>query len=147
MGNCCSHGSATKRVAKEEAREDEEAANQTDQQATQQTNQQAKSQQSQPKGSPKKEKAPRKNNPIGPVLGRPMDDVHVSYTMGKELGRGQFGVTHICTHKQTGEQFACTTIAKRKLTKEDVEDVKREVQIMHHLTGQPNVVEPKLIFI
>ncbi|KAL1803099.1 hypothetical protein ACET3Z_031746 [Daucus carota] len=76
-----------------------------------------------------------------------MDDVHASYTMGKELGRGQFGVTHICTHKQTGEQFACKTIAKRKLTtKEDVEDVKREVQIMHHLTGQPNVVELKGAF-
>ncbi|KAL3653316.1 Calcium-dependent protein kinase 17 [Castilleja foliolosa] len=67
-----------------------------------------------------------------------------TYTMGKELGRGQFGVTHLCTHKQTGEQFACKTIAKRKLAnKEDIEDVRREVQIMHHLAGQPNIVELK----
>ncbi|XP_031121383.1 calcium-dependent protein kinase 17-like [Ipomoea triloba] len=81
---------------------------------------------------------------IGTVLGRPMEDVRVTYTIGKELGRGQFGVTHLCTHKQTGEQFACKTIAKRKLVnKEDIEDVRREVQIMHHLTGQPNVVELK----
>nr|GME04290.1 calcium-dependent protein kinase 2-like [Ipomoea batatas] len=81
---------------------------------------------------------------IGTVLGRPMEDVKVTYTIGKELGRGQFGVTHLCTHKQTGEQFACKTIAKRKLVnKEDIEDVRREVQIMHHLTGQPNVVELK----
>ncbi|KAG5120782.1 hypothetical protein JHK84_039122 [Glycine max] len=28
---------------------------------------------------------------IGPVLGRPMEDVKSTYSMGKELGRGQFG--------------------------------------------------------
>lgn len=85
-----------------------------------------------------------KPTPIGPVLGRPMSDVRTNYTIGKELGRGQFGVTHLCTDKQTGEQFACKTIAKRKLVnKEDIEDVRREVQIMHHLTGQPNIVQLK----
>jgi calcium-dependent protein kinase len=78
---------------------------------------------------------------VGTVLGRPMEDVRATYSMGKELGRGQFGVTHLCTHKASGEKLACKTIAKRKLaTKEDVEDVRREVQIMHHLSGQPNVV-------
>jgi calcium-dependent protein kinase len=82
--------------------------------------------------------------PIGPVLGRPMEDVRSTYTIGKELGRGQFGVTSLCTHKATGERFACKTIAKRKLSsKEDVEDVRREVQIMYHLAGQPGVVELK----
>ncbi|XP_042483070.1 calcium-dependent protein kinase 17-like [Macadamia integrifolia] len=82
--------------------------------------------------------------PIGHVLGRPMEDVRATYNIGKELGRGQFGITHLCTHKVTGEQFACKTIAKRKLTnKEDIEDVRREVQIMYHLTGQPNIVELK----
>ncbi|KAJ1274051.1 hypothetical protein BS78_05G033400 [Paspalum vaginatum] len=79
---------------------------------------------------------------VGTVLGRPMEDVRATYSMGKELGRGQFGVTHLCTHRATGEKLACKTIAKRKLaTKEDVEDVRREVQIMHHLSGQPNVVD------
>ncbi|GER41909.1 calcium-dependent protein kinase [Striga asiatica] len=73
-----------------------------------------------------------------------MEDMRATYTIGKELGRGQFGVTYLCTHKQTGEQLACKTIAKRKLAnKEDIEDVRREVQIMHHLTGQPNIVELK----
>ncbi|CAA0805873.1 Calcium-dependent protein kinase 17 [Striga hermonthica] len=87
---------------------------------------------------------PAKAAPVGPVLGRPMEDVRATYSMGKELGRGQFGVTHLCTHKQTGERFACKTIAKRKLAnREDIEDVRREVQIMHHLTGQPNIVELK----
>ncbi|KAM0953974.1 putative protein kinase CAMK-CDPK family [Dioscorea sansibarensis] len=89
-------------------------------------------------------KPPAKPAAIGPVLGRPMEDVRATYSIGKELGRGQFGVTHLCTHKVTGEQFACKTITKRKLAnKEDIEDVRREVQIMHHLTGQPNIVELK----
>ncbi|KAL3620331.1 Calcium-dependent protein kinase 17 [Castilleja foliolosa] len=94
--------------------------------------------------SPNHSTKPAKPTPTGPVLGRPMEDVRATYTIGKELGRGQFGVTYLCTHKQTGEQLACKTIAKRKLAnKEDIEDVRREVQIMHHLTGQANVVELK----
>ncbi|RRT83703.1 hypothetical protein B296_00016925 [Ensete ventricosum] len=73
-----------------------------------------------------------------------MEDIRTMYSIGKELGRGQFGVTHRCTHKATGEELACKTIAKRKLrTKEDIEDVRREVQIMYHLSGQPNIVELK----
>uniref|UniRef100_A0A0D9XNT8 Uncharacterized protein n=1 Tax=Leersia perrieri TaxID=77586 RepID=A0A0D9XNT8_9ORYZ len=79
--------------------------------------------------------------PIGDVLGRPMEEVRSTYSIGKELGRGQFGITHLCTHKSTGEKLACKTIAKRKLTtKEDVDDVMREVEIMHHLTGHANIV-------
>lgn len=70
------------------------------------------------------------------VLGKNLEDVKNYYTIGRELGRGQFGVTYLCTDKATGEQYACKSIAKRKLvTKEDVEDVKREVAIMHHLAG------------
>lgn len=80
----------------------------------------------------------------GNVLQRPLEDVRSIYTLGRELGRGQFGVTHLCTHKVTGELYACKSIAKRKLTnKDDVEDVRREVQIMHHLAGQDNIVELK----
>lgn len=64
--------------------------------------------------------------------------------MGKELGRGQFGVTYLCTDKKTGEQFACKSISKKKLvTKADKEDMRREIQIMQHLSGQPNIVEFK----
>lgn len=100
-----------------------------------------------PTASPSPRTKSGRPSPIGTVLGRPMEDVRTLYTIGKELGRGQFGVTHLCTSKQTGEQFACKTIAKRKLVnKEDTEDVRREVQIMHHLTGQPNIVDLKGAF-
>ncbi|KAL5209999.1 hypothetical protein ABZP36_005622 [Zizania latifolia] len=63
------------------------------------------------------------------------------YTIGKKLGQGQFGTTYLCVEKATGRELACKSIAKRKLlTQEDVEDVRREIQIMHHLAGHANVV-------
>ncbi|KAF9593911.1 hypothetical protein IFM89_026039 [Coptis chinensis] len=143
MGNCCSHGvppGASNDIMSDQfpVKTDANPGNPNPQNATPNKH---------PAGnvvlsaSPVK---PSKAAPLGPVLGRPMEDVRGSYTIGKELGRGQFGVTHLCTHKVTGEQYACKTIAKRKLVnKEDIEDVRREVQIMHHLTGQPNIVELK----
>ncbi|GJR26492.1 calcium-dependent protein kinase 26-like protein, partial [Tanacetum coccineum] len=66
------------------------------------------------------------------------------YTLGKKLGNGQFGTTFLCIEKKTRKEFACKTIAKRKLvTDDDVVDVRREVEIMHHLSGHPNVVSIK----
>ncbi|KAJ9182660.1 hypothetical protein P3X46_006629 [Hevea brasiliensis] len=78
------------------------------------------------------------------ILEKPYEDVKLYYTIGKELGRGQFGVTYLCTEISTGRQYACKSISKRKLvTKNDKEDMKREIQIMQHLSGQPNIVEFK----
>ncbi|KAL3632722.1 Calcium-dependent protein kinase 33 [Castilleja foliolosa] len=78
------------------------------------------------------------------ILGKPYEDIKSHYTLGKELGRGQFGVTHLCTDIATGQEYACKSISKRKLvTKSDKEDMRREIQIMQHLSGQPNIVEFK----
>ncbi|GBG79327.1 hypothetical protein CBR_g29477 [Chara braunii] len=78
------------------------------------------------------------------VLGKETEDLKTLYEVTRELGRGQFGVTYQCTDKRTGDLYACKTISKRKLRrKEDVEDVIREVQIMHHLIGHKNIVELK----
>jgi calcium-dependent protein kinase len=77
------------------------------------------------------------------VLKRDVNTVRLKdlYTIGKKLGQGQFGTTYLCVEKATGLEFACKSIAKRKLlTEEDVEDVRREIQIMHHLAGHANVV-------
>ncbi|KAJ7952234.1 putative Calcium-dependent protein kinase [Quillaja saponaria] len=93
--------------------------------------------------SPPSPKPPLSSS-VGRVLGRPMEDVRSTYIFGRELGRGQFGVTYLVTHKVTKEQFACKSIATRKLiNRDDIEDVRREVQIMHHLTGHRNIVELK----
>ncbi|XP_022973821.1 calcium-dependent protein kinase SK5-like [Cucurbita maxima] len=76
-----------------------------------------------------------------PYRTQPLTDF---YTLGKKLGQGQFGTTFLCTHNQTGFNYACKTIPKRKLLcKEDYDDVWREIQIMHHLSEHPNIVRIK----
>ncbi|XP_071738908.1 calcium-dependent protein kinase 26-like [Rutidosis leptorrhynchoides] len=63
------------------------------------------------------------------------------YQLGILLGQGQFGTTFLCVEKSTGKEYACKTIAKRKLVEqEDVDDVRREIQIMHHMAGHPNII-------
>ena len=139
MGNCCSRDNPDD--APTSAREDSNGDNSKDDGGNTNSIKHA------PSASPVASAKASKTSQIGTVLGRPMEDVRNTYSIGKELGRGQFGVTHLCTHKASGEQLACKTIAKRKLVnKEDIEDVRREVQIMHHLTGQPNTVELKGAF-
>lgn len=45
---------------------------------------------------------------------------------------------------ETGETYACKTISKGKLRTEiDVQDVRREVEIMRHLPKHPNIVTLK----
>ncbi|CAH2072944.1 unnamed protein product [Thlaspi arvense] len=140
MGNCCSHGRDSAENGDGPTHQNVATASN----AANQAGPTAEASVPQAKHAPPSPPPATKQGPIGPVLGRPMEDVKASYSLGKELGRGQFGVTHLCTQKATGQQFACKTIAKRKLVnKEDIEDVRREVQIMHHLTGQLNIVELK----
>ncbi|MED6185946.1 Calcium-dependent protein kinase 29, partial [Stylosanthes scabra] len=80
----------------------------------------------------------------GWILGKGLTDINALYRLERELGRGQFGVTYLCTERATGRQYACKSIARRKLTrKKEIDDVKREIMILQHLTGQPNIVEFK----
>ncbi|KAL2636052.1 hypothetical protein R1flu_007531 [Riccia fluitans] len=75
------------------------------------------------------------------VLQRTTEPLKELFTLGRKLGQGQFGTTYLCIEKSTGKEYACKSIAKRKLiSPEDVEDVRREIQIMHHLSGHPNIV-------
>ncbi|WZY92015.1 hypothetical protein YC2023_064344 [Brassica napus] len=56
--------------------------------------------------------------------------------------QGRFGTRFLCVEKKSGQEVACKTIAKRKLTTPvDVEDVRREIQIVHHLSEHPNVIQ------
>ncbi|KAL6202778.1 hypothetical protein ACLB2K_026483 [Fragaria x ananassa] len=71
-------------------------------------------------------------------------DISAQYDLGRELGRGEFGVTYLCTDLSSGEKYACKSISKKKLrTAVDIEDVRREVEIMRHLPQHPNIVSLK----
>ncbi|XP_047325840.1 calcium-dependent protein kinase 29 [Impatiens glandulifera] len=81
---------------------------------------------------------------LGPILQKPYVEISDLYILDKELGRGQFGITYLCTEKTTGLKYACKSISRRKLvTYKDTEDVRREIAMLQHLTGQPNIVEFK----
>ncbi|XP_021285515.1 calcium-dependent protein kinase 10-like [Herrania umbratica] len=69
------------------------------------------------------------------------------YILGRELGRGEFGITYLCTDRETREALACKSISKRKLrTAVDIEDVRREVAIMSTLPEHPNIVKLKATY-
>ncbi|KAK9906996.1 hypothetical protein M0R45_002550 [Rubus argutus] len=103
--------------------------------------------QHQPQPQPQQPRIPVPVKPLAPpnsILEKPFVDIKEHYTLGKELGRGQFGITYLCTDKSTGQTYACKSILKRKLvSKSDRDDIKREIQIMQHMSGQPNIVEIK----
>lgn len=89
-----------------------------------------------------------KPNPLGKkrrpssVLGRETPDVNDLFEFHEELGRGQFGTTFLVTEKATGRKCACKAISKRQLQNEDdIEEVRNEVRILHHLSGHDHVVE------
>ncbi|KAL6641384.1 hypothetical protein ACP70R_019565 [Stipagrostis hirtigluma subsp. patula] len=78
------------------------------------------------------------------VLGQKTPDVTEHYTLGRKLGQGEFGTTYLCTEISTGCQYACKSILKSQFENmQDIEDVRREIQIMHHLSGQKNIVTIK----
>jgi len=78
----------------------------------------------------------------GPLTGSPPQNFLELYTLGRELGHGQFGTVYECTAKQ-GDRTprAVKVINKAKMKcAEDLEDVRREVAILHLLAGHANLV-------
>ncbi|CAL0333186.1 unnamed protein product [Lupinus luteus] len=95
-----------------------------------------------PPPPPHRPNKPSQSSQIGPILGKPYVNINIMYEMKKELGRGQSGVTYLCVEKSTGREYACKSISRRKLiSKREIEDVRREILILQHLSGQPNIVE------
>ena len=93
-----------------------------------------------PPPPPPRPTSPDRAHPPTPPHHPITQDVSGAYNLGKVLGRGQFGTTRLAECRTERAAYACKSIAKRKLAcREDVEDVQREVQIMHHLKGHPNV--------
>ncbi|XP_073021865.1 calcium-dependent protein kinase 10-like [Primulina eburnea] len=72
----------------------------------------------------------------------PQTKISDKYVLGRELGRGEFGITYLCTDRETREALACKSISKKKLrTAVDIEDVRREVAIMSSLPEHTNIVK------
>ncbi|KAK9019192.1 hypothetical protein V6N11_053720 [Hibiscus sabdariffa] len=84
---------------------------------------------------------PEKQRMTCSVLDYETPDIHRLFTFGRELGRGNSGVTYLCTEVATGIEFACKTIPKTRLKhKQQVKEVKREIKVLQRLYGQKNIV-------
>ncbi|XP_017984233.1 PREDICTED: calcium-dependent protein kinase 5 [Theobroma cacao] len=78
------------------------------------------------------------------ILDHETPNVHKLYTFGRELGRGSTGTTYLCTEIATGIRCACKSIPKSNLKfDQQVEDVRREIRVLQHLSGQKYVVTIK----
>lgn len=83
---------------------------------------------------------PKKQVNTSNMLGLGIRDVNEDYTIGDLLGEGAFGVVRRCRNRRTGGEFACKTVVKNQLRRRaDVEDVRREVQILMMLSSHPNI--------
>ena len=81
------------------------------------------------------------------ILDKPYFDINVLYTLERELGRDEISITRLCTEKTTRRKYACESIPKQKLSKKKhIDDTKRQVLILQHLSGQPNIVEFKVAY-
>lgn len=67
--------------------------------------------------------------------------IEQDYDLGIELGRGRFGLVRMCKRKATGEELACKTLPKKT-----EENVYKEIEIMQHLSGHPNVVTLRAVY-
>lgn len=89
------------------------------------------------------------------ILGEPHKSVDEDYEIGKELGRGLFGVTRVAKNRKTGEEFACKSINKvyaddiagnspkgknkKRMSLDKDNTLKKEAEIMRHLSESPHV--------
>ncbi|KAG9151527.1 hypothetical protein Leryth_027055 [Lithospermum erythrorhizon] len=103
-----------------------------------------------PKPPPERPQSTVPVNPMKPtqrtdfnnsVLGKPFEDIRARYRLGKELGKGQFGVTYLCTEISSVKLHAVSQSLRGTYKGIYREDIKREIQIMQHLSGQNNIVE------
>eukprot|EP00955_Chlamydomonas_euryale_P089724 364489-Chlamydomonas_euryale.AAC.3 len=84
---------------------------------------------------------------VSNILGKAPADPKLEdvYTVGKQIGKGAFGVVRLAVRQEDQAQFAVKSISKVKLVcKEDVQDVQAEVAIMNLVAGHANVVSLKV---
>lgn len=83
-----------------------------------------------------REKAPDTTH----VLQHGHRDIQQDYELRNVLGQGAFGVVRMAVHRRTGLKYAVKTVWKSQLRRRaDVEDLRREVQILSLLSSHPNV--------
>jgi len=81
------------------------------------------------------------------IMGRVTPHITEHYDIKETLGEGQFGVVRKAVNKETGEVCACKTVTKRQVRYlEELEDIRREVNVMKHLADCPTAVRFREVY-
>ena len=68
-------------------------------------------------------------------------DFKEEYELGRELGRGQFGITYEATDIDSGKVYAAKVLNKANMkSRQAIEDVKREIEIMMKVSIHTHIV-------
>ena len=65
--------------------------------------------------------------------------------MGKVLGKGQFGMVKLATHKRNGGQAAIKTVKKTNMKQIEIFQQRREIEVLK-MCQHPNIIKLKDIF-
>eukprot|EP00798_Chlamydomonas_sp_ICE-L_P012361 gene12361-15542_t len=88
-----------------------------------------------------------------PMIGYP-PGLEQKYSLGDSLGSGGFGSVRVAVQITTGNKFACKSIKKKldipsvseDTLRQHIENIKREITVLHRLRGTLNVVHLEEVF-
>ncbi|WZN60991.1 calcium-dependent protein kinase [Chloropicon roscoffensis] len=81
-------------------------------------------------------------NLASPTTPRTQKSIVEDYDIKDVIGKGQYGVCRKAIRRSDGLEVAVKSISRAKLlTHQDLEEVDREIAIMRHLAGHPNIVQ------
>eukprot|EP01134_Creolimax_fragrantissima_P002811 CFRG2811T1 len=83
---------------------------------------------------------PSKDSISGRGLAGAETKMVADYLLGETIGKGRYSVVKLASHYITKEKVAVKIVSKRKLSKEDLRVLKREMQVMT-LLDHPNIVK------
>ena len=73
------------------------------------------------------------------IFGGEFANIHDFFVIGRELGRGKYGIVRICQERVTGELYACKSLKKSLcVTRRDQDGLRNEVVAMELLKCHPD---------
>eukprot|EP00270_Netrium_digitus_P009566 TRINITY_DN2913_c0_g1_i5.p1 TRINITY_DN2913_c0_g1~~TRINITY_DN2913_c0_g1_i5.p1 ORF type:complete len:490 (-),score=147.15 TRINITY_DN2913_c0_g1_i5:76-1545(-) len=72
----------------------------------------------------------------------PRENFHDVYILGQKIGQTEKDELFVCNSKKSGTKYCCKIIRRRRLlVSSDVENVRTEFAVLHHLAEVPNIIK------
>ncbi|CAI5503336.1 unnamed protein product [Closterium sp. Naga37s-1] len=75
------------------------------------------------------------------VLGLPPSNTRLesNYLIGREIGRGLYGVVRVVMHRKSHERYACKTVDKRRMSQDQLARLRTEFDILKRVSTHQSV--------